>query len=189
MPATSVAPAEPVRSSRARRAGDSAFGALLLVRLTFLGLLALLVVGAGAWASWDTARHAMVADGQQRGTLTLRACDREVCVGSFEPAGRDGEAGTAPEDAVLRETIGLEPGQELPVALVPAPAEPADPAAASAREAVRTGAAGVLYAWLPLTGGLLLASLVLAGGLRLYRTAWATAGLALTLLTTTFVLW
>jgi hypothetical protein len=187
MPATSVAPAEPVRSSRARRAGDSAFGALLLARIAFLGLLALLVVVAGAWASWDTARHAMVADGQQRGTLTLRACDREACVGSFEPAEPDGGgAGDAPGSAVLRETIGLEPGQELPVALVPAPAEPAD---GYVPEAVRTGAAGVLYAWLPLTGGLLLASLVLAGGLRLYRTAWAVAVLALAGLTATFLVW
>ncbi len=180
MPAMPVAPTEPVRSSRARRAGDSAFGALLLARFAFLGLLALLLVVAGAWASWDTARHAMVADGQQRGTLTLRACDREACVGSFEPAEGEGgdQAAAAPEEVVLRETIGLEPGQTLSVALVP-----------GSEEAVRTGAAGVLYAWLPLTGALLLASLVLAGGLRLYRTAWATAALALALLATTFALW
>ncbi|MDF9813636.1 hypothetical protein M2266_002867 [Streptomyces sp. SPB162] len=40
-----------------------------------------------------------------------------------------------------------------------------------------TGWAGVLYAWVPLGGALLLAALVLVGGLRMPRSAW-TAGLA-----------
>ena len=43
-------------------------------------------------------------------------------------------------------------------------------------EVVRSGPAGLLYAWVPLGGALLLASVVVAGGLRLPRLAWVLGG-------------
>lgn len=54
-------------------------------------------------------------------------------------------------------------------------------------EVVRSGPAGLLYAWSPLAGALLLASVVVAGGLRLTRVAWVMAGAGLALLTAAFV--
>jgi hypothetical protein len=47
--------------------------------------------------------------------------------------------------------------------------------------AVRSGWGGMLYAWVPLGGALLLAAVVVAAGLRMRRTAWtlAAAGAAL----------
>ncbi|RKN37740.1 hypothetical protein [Streptomyces hoynatensis] len=157
------------RRSLARRAGESAFGALLLARTVFLGLVVALLVVAGIRASWPEARPAMFAEEADRGTLTLRACDREACTGVFAPTGAE---------VVLRQAIGREAGERLPVALLPEDGE-----------VVRTGAAGVLFAWLPLTGALLLSSVVLGGALRLYRTAWSLAGLALAALALTFALW
>jgi hypothetical protein len=180
MPATTSTSTRSVyaaRRSRTRRAGESAYGALLLARLAFMGLLVLLVLAAGVRTSWDTAQHAMVSEPEDRGTLTLSACDRELCAGRFEPNAA-GDGVTARDGVVLPESIGREPGESLSVALVP-----------GTDEAVRTGLAGALYAWLPLTGALLLASLVIAGGLRMYRTAWATAGVAVAALALTFALW
>jgi hypothetical protein len=173
---TSTGSVPAVKRSRARRAGESAFGALLLARIVFIGLIVLLLLAAGVRTSWETAQHAMVAEGRERGTLTLRECDREACVGSFEP--EEGERGTPREEIVLPQSIGREAGETLSVALRP-----------GTDEAVRTGLAGSLYAWLPLTGALLLAAIVIAGGLRMYRTAWATATVALAALVFTFALW
>ena len=38
--------------------------------LPAVALIALLIVAAGAWASWGTAQHAMLTKGRERGTLT-----------------------------------------------------------------------------------------------------------------------
>ncbi|MGP4112222.1 hypothetical protein ACTWP5_15055 [Streptomyces sp. 4N509B] len=174
-PAT-TGPLPTVRRSRGRRARESAFGALLLSRLAFTGLLVVLLLVAGVRASWETAQHAMVAEGRERGTMTLLECDDERCVGPFAPEA--GESGTPRAEVVLPETLGRDPGDELSVALRP-----------GTNEAVRTGLSGILYAWLPLTGALLLAGIVTAGGLRMYRIGWATAGVGLAALTVTFALW
>ncbi|GGY72133.1 hypothetical protein GCM10010300_14290 [Streptomyces olivaceoviridis] len=53
-------------------------------------------------------------------------------------------------------------------------------------EAVRSGPAGILYAWVPLGGALLLASVVVAGGMRLARTAWVLGLSGTVLLTAAF---
>jgi hypothetical protein len=45
----------------------------------------------------------------------------------------------------------------------------------------------VLYAWVPFGGALLLASVVVAGGMRRTRVAWALAGAGAALLTAAFV--
>jgi hypothetical protein len=152
-----------------RRAGESAVGALLLTRLVVTGLLAALLVAGGVAASWDTARHATSAGSWERGALTLTSCDRDSCTGTLDGTGRTLE---------LEQAVAREPGETLDVAVRP-----------GTGEAVRTGLPGTLYGCLPLAGSLLLAAVVLAGGLRLYRTAWATAGVAVAALTATFALW
>lgn len=161
--------------SRTRKAGESAYGALLWARMAALGLLALLLVAAGVRTSWHAAPHAMFADGRERGTMRLLACGEDACTGPFAAA--DGQ-GTHRQSVTLRQPLGREPGESLSVALRP-----------GTDEAVRTGAAGVLYAWLPLAGSLLLAAPVIAAGPRMVRTAWATAGLGLALLVATFAVW
>jgi hypothetical protein len=54
-------------------------------------------------------------------------------------------------------------------------------------EAVRSGPAGVLHAWVPMGGALLLASVVVAGGLRRARAAWVLAGSGFALITAAFL--
>ena len=54
-------------------------------------------------------------------------------------------------------------------------------------DVVRSGPAGVLYSWVPMGGALLLASVVVAGGLRRARFAWVLAGSGVALLTAAFV--
>jgi hypothetical protein len=183
MPATSTTPVThtsvtgPAKRSRARRAGESAYGALLLARLIFVWLLVALLVAAGVWTSWDTVEHAMLSEPADRGTVTLRACDSDACAGPYDPSA-SGDGIRPLDEVVLRQSIGLEEGETLSVALRP-----------GTHEVVRTELAGALYAWLPLTGALLLGAVVIAGGLRMYRTAWATAGIALVALAATFALW
>ena len=53
-------------------------------------------------------------------------------------------------------------------------------------QAVRTGSAGILHAWVPFAGSLLLAALVVAGGMRLRRTAWVMGLLGAVLLGAAF---
>ncbi len=53
-------------------------------------------------------------------------------------------------------------------------------------QAVRTGSAGILHAWVPFAGALLLAALVVAGGMRLRRTAWVMGLLGAVLLGAAF---
>lgn len=147
-----------VRRSRVRRAGESAYGLLLVLKNTFMALLALLLLVAGVWTSWDTARLAMGDGAGRRGTLAVERCGDERCRGVFTP-----DDGGEPRSGVsISASVAGDEDERLSVAL-----------RADDGEAVRTGPAGVLYAWVPLAGGLLLASLVLAGGLRMRRTAWA----------------
>ncbi|GAB2925858.1 hypothetical protein [Streptomyces mayteni] len=157
------------RRSFARRAGESAFGVLLLARYLFMGLLALLIVTAGTLMSWDTARDAMSPGDLPQGALTLDSCADDACTGVFEPSGAT---------VRLVQPIGREPGDTLDVAVYE-----------DAGEAIRTGLPGVLYAWLPLMGALLLAAIVIGGGLRMYRTATGTGAAALLAMVVTFALW
>lgn len=139
-----------------RRLGESAFGVLLLARALVLALVVLVLVVAGVWTSWDTASVAMAGD--ERGTVTVTACGDERCGGTFRPQG----AG-APQKVTVSEFVSGGRGETLEVAVKP-----------HTDHVVRTGPAGILYAWVPLGGSLLLASLVIAGGLRMRKTALAT---------------
>jgi hypothetical protein len=174
-----------VRHSRARRAGESAFGLLLLTRQLLLVCVVALLVAAGVWASWDALGEAAAHGG--RGTLTVARCSRDACTGSFVPssAGAAGSAGSSASSSsgargrdrvVLRDTAGAREGARVAVALRP-----------GTDEVVRTGRVGLLRACLPLGGALLLAAVVLAGGLRVRRTAWVAAAGGLAVLAGSFV--
>lgn len=145
-----------VRRSRVRKAGESAFGLLLLTKQLVLAGVVLLALAAGVWASWDAAGEAGVRDG--RGTMTVARCTQDACTGAFEPA----SAMEQPRDrVVLRDTAGTRVGDRVAVAL-----------RGAGDEVVRTGASGMFRACLPLGGALLLSAVVIAGGLRMRRTAW-----------------
>ncbi|MDJ1136565.1 hypothetical protein [Streptomyces iconiensis] len=141
------------KRSRTRRLGESAYGVLLLARTGLMALIALVLVVAGVWTSWGTAGPAMT--GKERGTVTVRTCGDDECEGTFRPAGP-----SAPEKVLLARSVSGGRGETLDVAVKP-----------GTDHVVRTGPAGILYAWVPLGGALLLASLVVAGGLRMRRTA------------------
>ncbi|MFD7922293.1 hypothetical protein ACFV3R_24090 [Streptomyces sp. NPDC059740] len=148
------------RRSALRRTGERAFGLVLLARVVLTGLLALLLLAAGVWSSWGTARYAMLPRGHERGTVTVTSCRDDRCTGTFAP-----EAPASPHSGHRKVTLtsiaAPDAGQRATVVIRP-----------GSSEAVRTGLSGVLYSWVPLGGALLLAALVVAGGMRLRRTAW-----------------
>ncbi|AWN27654.1 hypothetical protein RB199_36130 [Streptomyces libani] len=162
----------PVRRSRFRRAGESAYGALLVARTGLMGLLALLLLVAGVWTSWHTAQYAMLVKARERGMMTVSACAGERCTGPYVPSAGEGRrlakvsiAEAAAPDKGARVEVTVKPGTT---------------------HAVRTGAAGILHAWVPFAGSLLLAALVVAGGMRLRRTAWVMGLLGAVLLGAAF---
>ncbi|MEU6482773.1 hypothetical protein [Streptomyces sp. NPDC046887] len=136
-----------------------------------MGLVALLLVVAGMWASWADAQHILLSKGREHGTLVVTGCSAEVCTGRFDPEG------PAPvrADMSIERSVAVRSDGEYPVVVKP-----------GSRELVRTGLGGGLHAWLPLGGSLLLAALVIGGGLRLPRLGWAAASLGGLLLVGTF---
>jgi hypothetical protein len=157
------------RRSRTRRAGEGLYGALLLVKALLMGLIAVLLVFAGGWSSWSAAQPAMF--GEESGTVRIEECGGDECVGSFSPAGEP-DSGEGRPKVTIGESVSGEPGETLDVTLLP-----------GTNGVIRTGPAGILYAWIPLGGALLLASLVVAGGLRMRRTAWTLGLLGAALMT------
>jgi len=144
------------KRSRLRRLGEIAFGMLLLARAGLMALIALVLVVAGVWTSWDTATTAM--SGSERGTVTVAKCGDDECTGTFR-----GAKTSKPERVTVSEFVSGGKGQTVDVAVQP-----------GTDHVIRTGPAGILYAWVPLGGALLLASLVIAGGLRMKKTALLT---------------
>lgn len=161
------------KRSRTKRAGESAFGLLLVLKNLLMTLIALLLLVAGAWTSWGTAQYAMLVQAKERGTMTVASCGEERCWGPYVPTGGDGERRAK---VVLAKAAAPEKGQLVEVTVEP-----------SSDRAVRTGPGGILYAWAPLGGALLLASLVVAGGLRMRRTAWGVGLAGAALLVAAFV--
>jgi hypothetical protein len=151
----------------------SAASALRIGRLAAMGTVAALILIAGVWASWGTAQHVMLTKGRERGTMTVQACADDRCTGRYTPAS---EGSRARDRVTIQSTVVAKKGQTYAVVVKP-----------GSDDVVRTGPGGVLYAWVPLGGALLLASVVVAGGLRLSRLAWVLGGAGLTLLTVTFV--
>ncbi|MFK4690375.1 hypothetical protein [Streptomyces pristinaespiralis] len=145
---------------------------LVLARSAAMALVALLLLVAGFWSSWGTAQHIMLSKGREHGTLAVTRCDDDTCTGAYTPKA------PAPDRAqvTIEKSVAVKKGRTLDVVLKPGTAE-----------AVRTGPAGGLYAWVPLGGALLLAALVIGGGLRLTRLAWGAAGVGGALLLASFL--
>ena len=152
---------------------QSAYAALRFGRLAAMGAVAALILIAGVWGSWGTAQHVMLSKGRERGTMTVTRCAGDSCTGPYRPMS---EGSKARARVVIGRSVAVEKGRTYTVAVKP-----------GSRDVVRTGAAGLLYAWAPLGGALLLASVVVGGGLRLTRAAWVLAGAGTLLLTAAFL--
>ncbi|MFF7446228.1 MULTISPECIES: hypothetical protein [unclassified Streptomyces] len=163
-------PAMPAPALTSRQASVVA---LRFGRLAAMGTVAVLILIAGVWASWGTAQHVMLTKGRERGTIEVTRCGARTCTGPYTPVSQ----GSRPrERVVIEKTVAVERGGTYPVVLKP-----------SSDDVVRSGPAGILYAWVPLGGALLLASVVVAGGLGRTRGAWVMAGAGVALLTAAFV--
>ncbi|MFI1161629.1 hypothetical protein [Streptomyces sioyaensis] len=162
----------PARRSRTRRVGESAYGALLVARIVVMGLLASLLLVAGVWTSWHTAQYAMLVKARERGLMTVSACAGERCTGPYRPTGGDGQRRAK---VSIAQAAAPAKGEQVEVTVEP-----------GTTHAVRTGTAGILHAWVPFAGALLLAALVVAGGMRLRRTAWVMGLLGAVLLGAAF---
>ncbi|CCK29527.1 hypothetical protein BN159_5148 [Streptomyces davaonensis JCM 4913] len=150
-----------------------AVSALRFGRVAAMGTVAALILIAGVWASWGTAQHVMLTKGRESGTVTVTRCAGDVCTGSYTPVSQ----GSQPRDRVsIEHTAAVRKGQTYTVVIKP-----------GSDDVVRSGPAGVLYAWVPLGGALLLTSVVVAGGLGRTRAAWALAGTGVALLTGAFL--
>ncbi|MFM9444556.1 hypothetical protein [Streptomyces acidiscabies] len=167
-------PAMPAsRRRRAARSRRSSSAALRVGRVVSMGMVALLILIAGVWASWGTAQHVMLPGGREKGTVVVTRCGEDACTGPFTP----GSTGaTARKTMTIAEPIAVEVGQTYSVVVKP-----------DSDEAVRSGPAGILYAWVPFGGALLLASVIVAGGLRKARLAWVMAGSGVALVTAAFL--
>ncbi|MEW1721411.1 hypothetical protein [Streptomyces sp. NPDC093109] len=122
------------------------------------GVTVLLLV-AGVWASWDAAQHVMLSKGREHGTFAVTGCADGFCTGTYRAA----EAGTR-AGMTIEESVAAGEGDRFPVVVKP-----------GTSELVRAGTAGLLYAWVPLGGALLLAALIIGGGMRMTRLAWGSA--------------
>ncbi|MDH6609364.1 hypothetical protein M2164_004999 [Streptomyces sp. SAI-208] len=163
-------PAMPATALTARRASVAA---LRFGRRASMAVVALLILFAGVWGSWGSAQYVMLTKGRERGTIEVARCAREVCSGPYTPVSHGSEAR---ERVVIEKSVAVREGRTYSVVVKPGSAE-----------VVRSGPAGVLYAWVPMGGALLLASVVVAGGLLRTRLAWVLAGSGIALLTAAFV--
>ncbi|MFE2764132.1 hypothetical protein [Streptomyces halstedii] len=135
------------------------------------GCVVLLLLVAGVWASWETAHHIVLAKGREHGTMSVTGCGEDMCTGSFAPDAQSERR----SGVTIERSVAVRKGDRFPVVVKP-----------GTGEVVRTGVPGFLHAWVPLGGALVLASLLLAGGLRLTRTAWGTGAAGAVLLAATF---
>ncbi|MFI7501190.1 hypothetical protein ACIBVL_22330 [Streptomyces sp. NPDC049687] len=172
MPATAA-------SSHRRKGGSpsarqASVATLRFGRLAAMGVVAVLILLAGVWGSWGTAQQVMLTKGRERGTVEVTRCGEETCSGPYTPLSA---GSTARARVVIERSVAVEKGRTYTVVVKP-----------DGDEVVRSGPAGVLYAWVPLGGALLLASVVVAGGLGRARVGWVLAGSGVALLTAAFVM-
>ncbi|GGL58514.1 hypothetical protein GCM10010095_49550 [Streptomyces anthocyanicus] len=166
MPASAAA-------ARPRQAPSVSSVLLRFGRVASMGTVTALILIAGVWASWGTAQHVLLTKGREQGTVEVTRCGGGTCSGPYSPVSAGSQAR---ERVVLEDSVAVTKGRTYSVVLKPGSAD-----------AVRSGPAGVLYAWVPLGGALLLASVVVAGGLRRTRAGWVMAGAGVALLTAAFV--
>jgi hypothetical protein len=156
-------PSSSPRSSSAFSAGRS----------VLMALVALLLLIGGGYASWDDAQHVLLGKGRQHGVFAVTACGDTTCAGSFDPDGPGG-----PEsDMTIAESVAARKGDRFAVVVKP-----------GTHEVVRSDMAGSLHAWVPMGGALLLAGLVIAGGMRLGRLGLIVAAVGAAQLFATFML-
>ena len=148
--------------------------ALRFGRLVAMAAVAVLILIAGVWASWRTAPYVMLTKGRERGTIEVTRCAADACTGPYTPAT---PVAPARERVVIEKTVAVRKGRAYSVVVLP-----------GSDEVVRSGPSGVLYAWVPMGGALLLASVVVAGGLRRTRLAGVLALSGVALLTAAFVM-
>ncbi|CAL9554688.1 hypothetical protein KE639_03029 [Streptomyces sp. V17-9] len=165
MPASAAA-------ARARQASSASSALLTFGRVAAMGTVTALILIAGVWASWGTAQHVLLTKGREQGTVQVTRCGGGVCSGPYSPVSAGSQAR---ERVVIEDSVAVAKGRTYSVVLKP-----------GSGDAVRSGPAGILYAWVPLGGALLLASVVVAGGLRRTRVAWGMAGVGVALLTAAF---
>ncbi|MGV9451834.1 hypothetical protein [Streptomyces sp. NPDC003635] len=152
---------------------QGAVTALRFGRVAVMGTVAALILIAGVWASWGTAQHVMLTKGRESGTVAVTRCAGDTCTGPYTPLSQ----GSQPRDRVsIEHTAAVREGRTYTIVIKP-----------GSDDVVRSGPAGILYAWVPLGGALLLAAVVVAGGLRRARPAWALAGTGFALLTAAFL--
>lgn len=152
---------------------QGAVTALRFGRVAAMGTVTALILIAGVWASWGTAQHVMLTKGRESGTVEVTRCAGDTCTGPYTPLSQ----GSQPRDRVtIEHTAAVRKGRTYTVVIKP-----------GSDDVVRSGPAGILYAWVPLGGALLLAAVVVAGGLRRARPAWALAGAGFALLTAAFL--
>ncbi|MEW2300415.1 hypothetical protein AB0958_10640 [Streptomyces sp. NPDC006655] len=161
-------PAMPAASATSSRTA-----AVDALRVVTMGAVAVLILVGGVWGSWGTAQHVMLTKGKERGTVRVTSCGADVCSGPFTPVS---PGASARPGVVIDRSVAVRKGQTYDVIMKP-----------GTDEVVRSGPAGFLYSWVPFGGALLLASVVVAGGLRLSRVAWALGVSGLVLLTAAFV--
>ncbi|MEU2423901.1 hypothetical protein ABZ619_23225 [Streptomyces sp. NPDC007851] len=143
------------------------------LRVVSMGAVAVLILVAGVWGSWGTAQHVMLTKGKERGTVEVTSCGADTCTGPFTPVS---PGASARSGVVIDKSVAVRKGRTYDVIVKP-----------GTDEVVRSGPAGFLYAWVPLGGALLLASVVVAGGVRRTRVAWLLGVSGLALLTAAFV--
>ncbi|MFF0111105.1 hypothetical protein [Streptomyces prasinus] len=147
--------------------------ALRLGRFAVMGTVAVLILIAGVWASWGTAQYVMLTKGRERGAVAVGSCGERVCTGPYTPV----SPGSQPRaEVVLEDNAAVAEGRTYAVVMKP-----------GGVEAVRSGPAGILYAWVPLGGALMLASVVVAGGLLRTRPAWVMGLSGVALVTAAFL--
>ncbi|MGY4740584.1 hypothetical protein [Streptomyces sp. ATMOS53] len=160
-------------SGSVKASGSASVAASRFGRLAAMGVVAVLILVAGVWGSWGSAQHVMLTKGREQGTVEVTRCGEDTCVGPYTPLSA---GSTARARVVLEKSVAVRKGRTYTVVLKP-----------DSDEAVRSGPAGILFAWVPLGGALLLASVVVAGGLGRTRAGWVLAGSGVALLTAAFV--
>ena len=163
----------PAMPATALTSHQASAAALRFGRLASMGAVAVLILIAGVWASWGSAQYVMLTKGRERGTIEVARCAQDACSGPYTPLSHGSQARGR---VVIEKTVAVRKGRTYTVVVKPGTAD-----------VVRSGPAGVLYAWVPMGGALLLASVVVAGGLRRTRLAWVLAGSGIALLTAAFV--
>jgi len=173
MPAAISAQGSRQNRHAAVRSRRNAHTALRFGQLATMGTVAALILIAGVWGSWGTAQHVMLSRGREQGTMTVTVCSGGTCSGPYTPVSTGSQARAR---VTIEESVAVRKGQVYSVTVKP-----------GSSEVVRSGPAGLLYSWVPLGGALLLAAVVVAGGLRLTRAAWLLAAAGFVQLTATFL--